>query len=72
MLKNAQVGQKAVRIMGEKGEALWTFYAEVAAVDKETVTALVWVDIPRPMRFWIDTGVNVAGEHYGWLELIPA
>lgn len=77
MFENAEVGDLVTRVFpctkNDEGKVVFPegeFDGRIIEVGKETVTALIRVDIPRSLQFRKGDGVCTEGSAFG--RLIPA
>lgn len=72
MFANAKVGDRVVRIRhAYKGDEEWRNEGEIVAIEGRVIIARIQVDYPRPMVFFMETGISIGGERYGRLESAP-
>lgn len=65
---NLQIGDSVVRVMPGFRDELWRMEGYVSLVEENQIVCIIQVDVPRTMTFDRETGVNVWGREYGWLE----
>lgn len=67
---NVEIGDVLNRCCPGFRNEIWKNKAEVIELSTETISCLVFVDVPRTMIFNRETGINVLGREYGWLEAV--
>lgn len=67
-MDNLQVGDVLWKVMHGFQDELWRNEARVTRISDDVIECVVYVDVPRTMKFDRRTGVNILGNAYGWLE----
>lgn len=67
-MNSVKVGDILVRCLNGFREEIWRSDACVTRVTDTVITCVVLVDVYRTMEFDKQTGINLLGKDYGWLE----
>lgn len=67
---NVQVGEIHTFVMdGFREDQKWTWDAEIVKVSEKEIVCKIIVDQPRNAVVDRNTGIEINGKEYGWLEI---
>lgn len=68
MLEDLKVGDDVIRCWPGLREQIERHPGMVVEVTPECITVIINMDVPRTMHFDPQTGIDIYGREYGWLE----